>query len=60
MVQAREALSQVFDSLTLQTFAERTLAEYQAVNLRPPLLAFLETAAKTKGHNKEAEPEYLI
>lgn len=60
MIQARDALSQVFDSLTLQTFAERTLAEYQAVNLRPPLLAFLETAAKTKGHNKEAEPEYLI
>lgn len=60
MIQARTALSQVLDSLTLQTLAERTLADYQAANLRPPLLAFLEAVPKPKVRNQGAEPEYLI
>ena len=61
MIEARDALASVFDSLTLQQMAERTLAGMQAEGITPPLLSLLKTpAARSKRKRSGDDPEYVI
>ena len=60
MIEAREALSKVFDTLTLQDLAQRTLADYAAANVTPPIVTCLEAGPKPKTARAGSEPEYLI
>lgn len=62
MLEAREALCRVFDGMTLQALAEKTLAGWKASGAVPPILELLKgaSAARSKRRRREGEPEYLI
>jgi hypothetical protein len=61
MLEARNALSSIFDTLTLKQFAEGTLARYKADGMLPPIIEMLEKPASRRAANKAGgEPEYLI
>ena len=61
MIEARDALASVFDALTLQQMADRTLAGMREEGIMPPLLALLQTpAARRKSRPAGDDPEYVI
>jgi Rrf2 family protein len=60
MIDAREALSGVFDGVTLQQLAERTLTRFKEANQHPPLLELLAANSRTQATEKDGDPEYLI
>ena len=61
MLEARNALSAIFDGMTLQQLAERTLARYREDGQRPLILELLEEpAGRGVGKRESGEPEYLI
>jgi len=61
MIEARDALASVFDAITLQEMADRTLAGMQADGVTPPLLALLHSPAVRRKSKREGDdPEYVI
>ena len=61
MIEARDALASVFDAITLQGMADRTLAGMREEGIMPPLLALLQTpAARRKSRPAGDDPEYVI
>lgn len=61
MIEARDALASVFDGLTLQQMADRTLAGMQAEGITPPLVTLLQTpSTRRKSKRSGEDPEYVI
>ena len=60
MLEAREALSKVFDTISLQDLAQRTLADYAAANATPPIVASLEVGTRPRAAKTGTEPDYVI
>ena len=61
MIEARDALASVFDALTLQQMADRTLAGMHADGVFPPLLSLLQRpGARRKTAAVGSDPEYVI
>ncbi len=61
MLDARDALSNVLDGITLQEMADRTLAGLQTEGLMPPLVTLLQNpGSRRKAKGAGDDPEYLI
>ena len=62
MLEAREALCRVFDGMTLEALAEKTLSGWTASGGTPPILELLKGTSAARGNRRrrDGEPEYLI
>ena len=61
MIEARDALANVFDAISLQEMAERTLSGLQADGATHPLLDLLQKPSRrAKSKRSGEDPEYVI
>jgi Rrf2 family protein len=61
MLEARDALANVFDAVTLEGLATRTLEGMRADGVMPPVLVLLQTpSGRLKPKRNGDDPEYVI
>ncbi len=61
MVEARDALSNVLDGITLQEMADRTLSGLRSEGMVPPLVALLQKdGGRSRARRSGSDPDYVI